>query len=154
MKITKTTVIVAIIAAVGIYCLFITIRNLFLSEEEKVKRVFYAIADAAEEKSLTGVTKYLSPEFKIESDFYGLESVSYPFVSRFLIALYRQFDEPKVKIESIVVEVEEGAASASLTGYFSHKDDPRRLYYECAATLKKKDEEWLITSAKARRQAR
>jgi hypothetical protein len=153
MRITKTTVIIAIIAVVGVYCLSVTIRNLFLSEEEKVKRVFYAIANAAEKKSVTGVTKYLSADFKIEYDFYGHENISYPFVSRFLIALYRQFDEPKVKIESIFVEVKEDAASASLAGYFSHKADPSRLYYECSATLKKKDGEWLVTSAKAKRQA-
>jgi len=152
MKITRASVIVAIIAAVGIYCLIITIRNLFLSEEEKIKRIFYAIADAAHEKSVPGVTKYLSADFKLECEFYNYdENLKGLSPSRLLLALYRQFDEPTIKIESISVEVKGETASASLSGYFTHKDDPGRLYYDCAANLKKKDDEWLITSAKAKR---
>jgi hypothetical protein len=151
MKITRASVIVAIIAAVGIYCLIATIRNLFLSEEEKIKRIFYAIADAAHEKSVTGVTKYLSADFKLECEFHNYdESLQGLSPSRLLLALYRQFDEPTVKIESIRVEVKGETAFASLTGCFTHKDDPGRLYYDCVADLEKKDNEWLITAAKAR----
>jgi hypothetical protein len=154
MRITRTTIIIAIIAAIGVYCLVVTIRNLLLSEEEKIKRVFYAIADAAHEKSVTGVTKYLSTDFKLEYDFYGYESADYASASLLLLAFYNQVDEPTVKIESISVEVKENTAFASLSGYFTHKDDPNRLYYDCAANLKKKDNEWLITSAKARSRER
>ncbi|MFH1423102.1 MAG: hypothetical protein ABIH42_10375 [Planctomycetota bacterium] len=149
MRITKTHIIIVFVAVIGAYCLFYTLRDMLSSEENKIKRIFSSIAEEVESRAVFGATKYLSTDFRLEHDFSGFESISYATVKRMLLVFYKNFESPIVKIESISVELKgDNMALVEFAGYLADKKQPGRAYYSGNATLKKIDNEWLITNAK------
>lgn len=102
MKISKKRAkeILTVIAA--ILC-FLIIRELMVTDEQRIKRVIYDGKAAIEQEDLEGVMEQVSRSYK---DDYGLTKVSIiPLFQR----LFQQFDDIQIRIEEIQITVEEGS---------------------------------------------
>ena len=141
--------LLAIVAA--FYVLF---HYVLISDETRIERLIRATAQAAYNKSVNGVVKYLAPEYvdvELKADIKEI---------RLLLAqFFMEFREVHPAIKQLRIEVKGDKARAQVAAavYVSPKDEPGKLYALFTGDadkgffdleLEKRDGQWLIVTAR------
>ena len=140
---TGKTVLIIIAAVVA----FILIKNLIVSDEERIKKVIYKGKAAIEQEDFEGALKHVSRDYQ---DDYGLNKMA---IAALLKRLYAQFDDISIHVEWTEVEIlERGLGQAAIltwvtvkwegeTGYIvGSAETPNRVVF----TLAKEGKQWRV----------
>ena len=140
---TGKTVLIIIAAVVA----FILIKNLIVSDEERIKKVIYKGKAAIEQEDFEGALKHVSRDYQ---DDYGLNKMA---IAALLKRLYAQFDDISIHVEWTEVEIlERGLGQAAIltwvtvkwegeTGYIvGSAKAPNRVVF----TLAKEGKQWRV----------
>jgi hypothetical protein len=141
---SKGKTVLIIMAAVAA---FILIKYLLVSDETRIKKVIYKGKAAIEREDFEGALKHVSRDYQ---DDYGLNKMA---IAALLKRLYAQFDDIKIYVEWIEVEIlERGLGQAAILTWVTAKwgDDvgyivgnaetPRRVVF----TLAKEGRHWRV----------
>ena len=140
----KGKTVLIIMAAVAV---FLLIKYLIVSDEERIKKVIYKGKAAVEQEDFEGALKHVSRDYQ---DDYGMNKMA---IAAILKRLYAQFDDITIYVEWMEVEIlEPGLGQAALltwvtvkwggeTGYIVGSDKtPNRVVF----TLAKEGNDWRI----------
>lgn len=149
MKLQRKHILLGLAGAIGVYFLATAIYNYFLSEEQKVKNVFYSMASDIENKSVLGFGAYFTEDAKIR--YLALE-MNPKQIGPFLFARLREYDDVEVSFSELSVELKESEAVVTFGG--TAKARKRRTVgsFEGTARLRKVDGDWKVFDATGRQQ--
>ena len=106
---------------------FLVLRNLFVSEEDRIKRVLKEGKEAIEKEDLEGVMDHISLFYR---DDYGF---TYLRIKVLLQRLFEEFDDIKIYVERMEVEVgENGKATARLLTWATARGKGGTGYIACS----------------------
>lgn len=141
---TKGKTVLIIMAAVAV---FILIQYLIVSDEERIKKVIHKGKAAVEQEDFEGALKHVSRDYQ---DDYGMNKMA---VAAFLKRLYAQFDDIRIYVEWMEVEILEPCLGQAAiltwvtvkwggeTGYIvGDAKNPSRVVF----TLAKEGKQWRI----------
>ena len=149
MKLQKQHILIILAGAIGIYFLVNTLYNYFLSEEQKVKNVFYSMASDIESKSVLGFGAYFTEDARIR--YHALE-MDPKQIGPFLFARMRDYKEIEISFNELSVEFKDNEAVVTFGG--SARAEKRRTVgsFIGTARLRKIDGEWKILDATGKQQ--
>jgi hypothetical protein len=143
----KSKTVLIIMAAVAV---FILIKYLLVSDEERIKKVIYKGKAAIEQEDFEGALKHVSRDYQ---DDYGMNKMA---IAALLKRLYAQFDDITIYVEWMEIEIlESGLGQAALltwvtaqwseeVGYIvGNAETPSRVVF----TLAKEGKHWRIVKA-------
>ncbi len=149
MRWQKRYSLIVLAAAIGIYFLVNALYNYFLSEEQKVKNVFYSMASDIEDRSVLGFGAYFTQDAKIR--YYALE-MDPKQIGPFLFAQLREYDEVKISFSELSVELKNNEAVVTFGGDAKDTRRSRVGSFEGTAKLRKEDGDWKVYDATGRQQ--
>lgn len=149
MKLQKKHILIGLAGAIGIYFLVNALYNFFLSEEQKVKKVFYSMASDIESKSVLGFGAYFTDDAKIR--YHALE-MDPKQIGPFLFARLRDYDDIKVSFSELSVELKNNEAVVTFGGSARAAKQRTVGSFEGTARLRKIDGDWRVFDATGRQQ--
>lgn len=149
MKLQKKHILILLAGAIGLYILVTALYNYFLSEEQKVKNLFYSMASDIESKSVLGFGAYFTGDAKIR--YYALE-MDAKQIGPFLFARLRDYEKVSISFSELSVELKESEAVVTFGG--DARDTKRGSVgsFEGTARLRREDGDWKVYDATGRQQ--
>ncbi len=151
MRLGRNHILIGLAAALGIYLAVCGIYNYFLSEEQKVKNLFYEMASDIEGKSVLGFSEYFTKDAKIH---YRDQPVKAEDIGRVLWALVRSYKEIEVTFSELSIELEGAQAVVTFAGDVTDPKQRTGGSFEGTARLRKVEGEWKIFDATGRQHRR
>ncbi len=151
MRFQKHHVVIGLVAAVVLYLIVNGIYNFLLSEEQKVKNLFYQMASDVEDKDFLGFGDYFTSDAVV---YYGDHGIQKANIVPFMIGIMRSYEKLKISFTEISVELKGGQAVVTFAGDAVEAKLKTRGSFEGTAKLRKVDGEWKVYNATGRRQRR
>ena len=149
MKLQKQHILIILAGAIGIYFLINALYNFFLSEEQKVKNVFYSMASDIESKSVLGFGAYFTEDAIIR--YLALE-MNPKQIGPFLFARLRDYDDIEISFSELSVELKGNEAVVTFGGTARAKKRRTVGSLEGTVRLRKENGEWKVYDATGRQQ--
>jgi hypothetical protein len=149
MKLQKKHILTGLAAAIGIYFLISAVYNYLLSEEQKVKNLFYSMASDIESRSVLGFGAYFTGDAKVR--YYALE-MDAKQIGPFLSARLRDYEKVSISFSELSVEFKDNEAVVTFGG--DARDVKRGSVgsFEGTARLRREDGNWKVYDATGRQQ--
>jgi hypothetical protein len=147
VRLQKKHILTVLGTAIGIYFLVNALYNYFLSEEQKVKNVFYSMASDIEAKSVLGFGAYFTEDAKIRYYAYELNPKQ---IGPFLFARLRDYEDMSVSFSELSVELKNDEAVVTFGVSARSGKSGRMGSVEGTARLRKENGNWKIYDATGR----
>lgn len=151
MKLQKSHIIIGLAVAIAIYLIINGIYNYLLSDEQKIKNLFYQMASDIEDRDVLDFGAYFTEDALVR--YHDLE------IKRSQIGpvLWRQrqaYGDIEITFSELKVELKGEEALVTFTVDSTDTKNRRRASLEGTARLRKVDGEWKVYSAFGRQHNR
>lgn len=151
MRLGRNHILIGLAVVIGIYLAISGIYNYLLSEEQKIKNIFYEMAGDIEEKSVLDFGDYFTKDARIH---YLDQPIKAEHIGPFLWRLVQNYKEIDVTFSELSVELDGDRAVVTFAG--DAIDSKRRTggSFEGTAKLRKVEGEWKVYDATGRQHRR
>ena len=151
MKFRKQHIVIVLIAAFALYLVIGGVYNFLISEEQKIKNLFYEMAEDIEERDVLGFADYFTETGGVT---YRDNRIDRNLIVPFLIKVLRPLGDLKISLGELTVEVKGEHATVTFSGYVDDLQTRSRGFFEGSSQLRKVEGEWKLQSATAGQQRR
>jgi hypothetical protein len=148
VKLRKEHILIALGAAIVIYLVVNGIYNFFLSEEQKIKGLFYDMKSDIESCQVLGFGQYFTEDASVQ---YGDFELDVQGLVATLFRICQTHGEMSISYSELLVELKgDGEAIVTFGGEAQETGRRRVGRFEGTARLRKADGDWKVYSATGR----